>query len=274
MRKIYRVEHWEQIYFNNQPLLLHDPKFLSASLFIMTLNEWKTQFRKDIKNSHLKGTDARSIRDMVKTCFELGLERSNYNEFYSYYDNLNIDHNGINRWIYDDFKIYKEVIDQDYSIVTLKEALKRSKNKNPLYISNKLSQKALKLAMETFWTEYMPKDYNNTFFRLFIQQCTVYKKNVPESFYIKEIFDFQEYTTNLTIEELSDFVGLLKFFSNESIILNLNANRLYENLIKSFPDIKLLIGDVTFRTKLYKKSDFSNEIKYDLKTILDKLINK
>ena len=38
----------------------------------MSVEEWKSQFEKDIKHTHLKGTDARSIRDMVKASFELG----------------------------------------------------------------------------------------------------------------------------------------------------------------------------------------------------------
>lgn len=268
VRKIYRVDYWDSIYYTNQPLLISDVKLLSASLFLMSIEEWKDQFEKDIKQTYLKGTDARSIRDMIKVSFELGLERSNQSTFFSFYSNQIIDHTEINRWIYAGFNIYDEVIDKDYSIVTLIEVLDKKKNRTPLLLSNKLSQKNLMLLVKTFLTQYRVSDYYSTFFRAFIQECTVYKENVSKNYYLKTEEELESQKFNLSEEELSDFVGFLKFLDDEGIFYKLNPSRLYITLKQSFPDIKDLIGETKFRNKLYKNSNLPQEIKRDLKYCL------
>ena len=269
-RKIYRIDYWDSMYFKNEPLLLSDVKLLSVSLFLMGVDEWKSQFEKDIKQTHLKGTDARSIRDMVKASFDLGLERSNQSSFFSFYSHQIIDHKQINRWIYSDFDIYKEVVDKDYSIVTLKEVIKRKKNKNPLLLSNKLTQNQLLSLIKKYLEQYGTSDYNNTFFRAFIQECTVYKNNVSKNYYLKIEIEIEVQKFNLSIEELSDFTGVLKFFNDEAVFESFNASRLYKTLKQSFPDIENCIKSTKFRNELYKNTNLSKEVKSDLRRLLDK----
>lgn len=269
-RKIYRIDYWDSMYYNNQPLLMGDPKLLSASLLLMSIEEWKNQFEKDIKHAHLKGTDARSIRDMVKASFELGLERSSQSSFFSFYSNKLTDHKQINSWIYSDFNIYKEVKDNDYSIVTLKEVIERKKNKNPLLLSNKLTQNQLLSLIKNYLEQYRTSDYNNTFFRAFIQECTLYKKNVSKNYYLKIEIELEKQKFNLSTEELSDFTGFLKFLNDEAIFYRFNASRLYETLKQSFPDIENCIKSTKFRNELYKNANLSREVKSDLRILLDK----
>lgn len=270
-RKIYRIDYWDSMYFNNEPLLIGDTKLLSISLFLMSVDEWKSQFEKDIKYTHLKGTDARSIRDMIKACFELGLERSNQSSFFSFYSYQIIDYKQINKWIYSDFDIYKEVVDKDYSIVTLEEVIKRKKNKNPLLLSNKLTQNQLLSLIKNYLEQYGTSNYNNTFFRAFIQECTVYKNNVSKNYYLKIEIGLEKQKFNLSTEELSDFMGLLKFLNDEAIFDRFNASRLYETLKQSFPDIENCIKSTKFRNELYKNANLSKEVKSDLRISLDKM---
>ncbi len=270
-RKIYRIDYWDSMYFNNEPLLIGDTKLLSISLFLMSVDEWKSQFEKDIKYTHLKGTDARSIRDMVKACFDLGLERSNQSSFFSFYSYQIIDHEQINRWIYSDFNIYKEVTDKDYSIITLKEVIQKKKNKNPLLLSNKLTQNQLLSLIKNYLEQYRASDYNNTFFRAFIQECTVYKNNVSKNYYLKIEIGLEKQKFNLSIEELSDFIGFLKFLNDEAVFESFNASRLYKTLKQSFPYIENCIKSTKFRNELYKNANLSREVKSDLRISLDKM---
>ena len=269
-RKIYRIDYWDSMYFKNEPLLLSDVKLLSVSLFLMGVDEWKIQFEKDIKYTHLKGTDARSIRDMVKASFELGLERSSQSSFFSFYSNKLIDHKQINEWVYSDFSIYEEVTDKDYSIVTFKEVIENKKNKSPLLLSNKLTQKQLLSLIKNYLEQYRVSDYNNTFFRAFIQECTVYKNNVSKNYYLKIEIEIEVQKFNLSIEELSDFTGVLKFFNDEAVFESFNASRLYKTLKQSFPDIENCIKSTKFRNELYKNTNLSKEVKSDLRRLLDK----
>ena len=100
---------------------------------------------------------------------------------------------------------------------------------------------------------------------------TTDKNNVSKNYYLKIEIEIEVQKFNLSIEELSDFTGVLKFFNDEAVFESFNASRLYKTLKQSFPDIEDCIKSTKFRNELYKNANLSKGVKSDLRISLDKM---
>lgn len=271
IRYRHRIAHIETLYCHNSPMLLENPDLISISLFIMPLEEWKKLFIRDVKNTHLSGTNARSVGDMIDFCLHDGLYRTQRQEFIYQESNATIQE--INTWIYSPkgANIYELIKDRDLSIKTINEEVidfNISKNSLGITLNPKYKQSEVLKLFRKLPNNWIPSfDVYD-----FIIHKTTYKEPKSENYYLdfrnEDIFK----KLNLHKEdkrELENLISFLRFLIEKDIIQG-SMTKVSKVILSCLNKPIKGLGNRTIRKKLTKEGgvNLPNSIKQDLEEII------
>ncbi len=271
LRVIYRVSNINTIYYHNSPMLLNDPLFLSVSLFILCIDEWVELFKRDITHTYIKGTDARSISEMIHYCLNDGLTRSNSSYFTNFFELRSsvTKEEAINR-SFGHSSIHQYINDHDFTITTLKDSLNHSDELPKITINNTFSHSEILKLFNVFSDEY--SEGINDIAETFLLKFTIYNDAFTSNYDIKNTYAKEKKYPTIDSSILADFISFIKFLHEEKIFTSKVSARKIAIIIKELGYKGHKIDSI--RKNIYNKANLSSNIKYDFKKIINQRKNK